>query len=347
MTLSGTDPRRSAKDRPARDRPADSAVGDDDAGEPRMSAVAKWSGREVRALREARRMSIREFAAHLGVSDRMVSKWEAGGPAIRPRPVNQAALDTSLARSGAEVRARFAARVDRQAVRVPGKRAAAATGMVAKHVLVHPVDGKLMTLVDSGPYLAGYSNERLWLTAFYIDVYPTTNGDYTRFVEATGHRAPPHWPGTCPEHLLNHPVVMVSYRDAVAYATWAAKALPTSQQWEKAARGTSGTTYPWGDSAVPAMCNVRRSGVGGTTPVDWYDTGVSPWGAFDLCGNVWEWCDTHSRAERRELKGGSFASSLDRAAPAAFNDAPVEMVCDDIGFRCAVYARDLLDLLAI
>jgi DNA-binding transcriptional regulator YiaG len=368
MMLSGADPshpERPGRDRRARDHRArppapgassggdepavDNAIGEDESvAEPRMSAVARWSGREVRALREARRMSIREFAAHLGVSDRMVSKWEAGGAAIRPRPVNQAALDTSLARSGAEVRARFAARVDRQAVRLPGKRSAAAIGSAAKHVLVHPVDGKLMTMVDSGPYLGGYSNERLWLTAYYIDVYPTTNSDYLRFVEASGHRPPSHWPGgACPEHLLNHPVVMVSYRDAMAYATWAAKALPSSQQWEKAARGIGGATYPWGDNATPAMCNVRRSGVGGTTPVDWYDTGVSPWGAFDMCGNVWEWCDSHSQSERRELKGGSFTSSLDRAAPAAFNDAPVDMVCDDIGFRCAVYAGELLDLLAI
>ena len=60
-----------------------------------MSTVPYWSGREVRALREARRMSVREFAAHLGISDRMVSKWEAGGDTIRPRPLNQAALDTS------------------------------------------------------------------------------------------------------------------------------------------------------------------------------------------------------------------------------------------------------------
>jgi DNA-binding transcriptional regulator YiaG len=56
-----------------------------------VNGVGRWTGREVRALREARRMSVREFAAHLGVSDRMVSKWEAGGPGLRPRPVNQGA----------------------------------------------------------------------------------------------------------------------------------------------------------------------------------------------------------------------------------------------------------------
>ena len=69
-----------------------------------MSTVPYWSGREVRALREARRMSVREFAAHLGISDRMVSKWEAGGDTIRPRPLNQAALDTSLSMASPDIR---------------------------------------------------------------------------------------------------------------------------------------------------------------------------------------------------------------------------------------------------
>jgi transcriptional regulator with XRE-family HTH domain len=73
-----------------------------------VKTVQYWTGREVRCLRQAHRMSIREFAEHLGVSDRMVSKWEAAGEQIRPRPVNQAALDTVLARSAPDVRDRFA-----------------------------------------------------------------------------------------------------------------------------------------------------------------------------------------------------------------------------------------------
>jgi transcriptional regulator with XRE-family HTH domain len=73
-----------------------------------VTTVQSWSGVEVRALREAKRMSIREFAAHLGVSERMISKWEAGRENIRPRPVNQAALDTCLSRSDPDTQARFA-----------------------------------------------------------------------------------------------------------------------------------------------------------------------------------------------------------------------------------------------
>lgn len=70
--------------------------------------VLEWTGAEVRALRRARRMTVREFAGHLGVSDRMVSKWEAGGERIQPRPVNQAALDESLRRTDPGQRERFA-----------------------------------------------------------------------------------------------------------------------------------------------------------------------------------------------------------------------------------------------
>ena len=213
-------------------------------------------------------MSVREFAAHLGVSDRMVSKWEAGGSTIRPRPVNQAALDTSLARAAVDVRARFAATAaDGQAARVVGARSLASSTVDTKHLVVHPIDGKVMTLVDAGQFIAGHNNQRRWLAGFYLDVHPVTQAEYTQFVAVTGHRAPAHWPdGTCPEPLLNHPVVMVSWQDAQAYAAWAAKALPTGQQWEKAARGASGLTFPWGNFATPAMCNVRASAVGTTTP---------------------------------------------------------------------------------
>lgn len=78
--------------------------------------VLEWTGAEVRALRRARRMSIRDFAEHLGVSDRMVSKWEAGGERIQPRPVNQAALDESLRRADAPQRERFAVLTQAQRV---------------------------------------------------------------------------------------------------------------------------------------------------------------------------------------------------------------------------------------
>lgn len=86
------------------------------AAEAAGAVVRLWSGAEVRVLRAARRMSIRDFAEHLGVSDRVVSKWEAGGEDVVPRPVNQAALDTSLSRCDAATRARFLRLIQDQAV---------------------------------------------------------------------------------------------------------------------------------------------------------------------------------------------------------------------------------------
>jgi formylglycine-generating enzyme required for sulfatase activity len=96
-----------------------------------------------------------------------------------------------------------------------------------------------MTLVEAGEFLYGEANEPRFLPAFYMDVFPTTNADYARFVTATRHRAPQHWSraGEPPGNLLEHPVVFVTWHDAQAYASWAAKSLPSNEQWEKAARG--------------------------------------------------------------------------------------------------------------
>jgi formylglycine-generating enzyme required for sulfatase activity len=290
--------------------------------------VQRWSGREVRALRDAKRMSLREFAAHLGISDRMVSKWEAGGEQIRPRPVNQAALDTSLAQSSAEVRKRFK-------VLLPGD-AVTVDPISQPRPVRHAVDGKQMVLIEAGVFLGGVNNEPHWLPAFYLDVYPTSNADYARFIAATGHPAPQYWTdGSYPAGRGNHPVVFVSWHDAMAYATWAQKTLPTSAQWEKAARGAHGKNYPWGSSASPAKCNCRESGPGETTAVDCYHSGTSPYGVYDLCGNTWEWTSSHSAPGRYELKGGAFTSPFARATPAVFNDSSSKMLDDDTGFRCA------------
>ncbi|MGH4022423.1 MAG: SUMF1/EgtB/PvdO family nonheme iron enzyme [Pseudonocardiaceae bacterium] len=309
-----------------------------------MTTVPRWSGREVRALREAKRMSLREFAAHLGISDRMISKWEAGSDNIHPRPVNQAALDTSLAQSNVDVQARFALLVGDAATPTPADPSVDQAEIgITNSQLRHPVDGKLVTLVDAGVFLTGPSNEPVWLPAFYIDIHPTSNADYARFVAATGHHPPPHWTnGHCPDDLRDHPVVFVTWHDAHAYNQWAGKSLPSSHQWEKAARGTRGNVYPWGNQPTPAKCNVRGSGRGTTTPGDCYRSGVSPYGVYDLCGNVWEWCATETEPGRHELKGSAFTSPFDRATPSAFNDASADMHDDDTGFRC-VTSPDALE----
>jgi Sulfatase-modifying factor enzyme 1/Helix-turn-helix domain len=200
-----------------------------------MSTVPQWTGREVRALREARRMSVREFAAHLGVSDRMVSKWEAGGEAMRPRAMNQAALDTSLAMANADARTRF----DRSAAGRVVQIEAATPGVGVRHLVRHPVDGKLMTLIEGGPYTPAQGPAE-WLQSYYIDVFPTTSLDYAGFVSATGHRAPAQWPRDGYLDTLAESLIQVAWVDAQAYAAWASKALPNSAQWDRAADSDAG-----------------------------------------------------------------------------------------------------------
>ncbi|MFB9298696.1 SUMF1/EgtB/PvdO family nonheme iron enzyme [Kibdelosporangium philippinense] len=300
----------------------------------------------MRALRDAKRMSIREFAAHLGVSERMISKWEAGRENITPRPVNQAALDTCLTRSDPDTKARFAYLTGDSLV-PKGDDVAASTEPIGGSQVRHPVDGRAMVKVDGSVFLSGPSNDPMWLPSFYVDVHPVTNAEYALFVAATGREVPRHWKndGLFADDVADHPVVFVTWTDAAAYAAWAGKDLPSSQQWEKAARGTRGAVYPWGDQPTPAKCNVRENGVGSTTPGDRYQSGVSPYGVYDMCGNVWEWCSTESRPGRRELKGGAWTSPFNRATPSSFNDAAESMCDDDTGFRCATPAETLETLL--
>ncbi|RZQ64422.1 SUMF1/EgtB/PvdO family nonheme iron enzyme [Amycolatopsis suaedae] len=310
-----------------------------------MATVQQWSGEEIKALRQAKRMSQRDFAAHLGVTARMIAKWEAGGKNITPRAVNQEALDTSLNRSDPDTRARFAHLVGDSMV--PAAQDQRHAEPIGTSRVRHPRDGSHMVAVEGSVFLSGPSNEPVWLPDYYIDVYPVTNAEYGRFVAATGHHPPRHWAedGTWPADIADHPVVFVTWTDAAAYAAWVGKSLPTSQQWEKAARGTRGTVYPWGDQPTPAKCNVRENGVGATTAGGCYQSGVSPYGVYDMCGNVWEWCATESRPGRRELKGGAWTSPFNRATPSSFNDAAESMCDDDTGFRCATSAESLQRLL--
>ncbi|MEV7886929.1 formylglycine-generating enzyme family protein [Streptomyces sp. NPDC002817] len=299
-----------------------------------MAEVIKWTGQEVRLLRKALRQNGRAFAASVGVSHRQLVTWEGRGETIKLRPGNQEALDTLLARAGTAAQQRFATLLTERAAVEHDERAEELLRRVPRSVK-HPVDGKIMVLVEEGIYLSGAEDTPTWVDAFQMDVNPTTNADYERFVRATGHHAPQHWTGgRCPDSLFDHPVVWVSWHDATTYARWCGKQLPTSQQWEKAARGAKGRVYPWGDEPTAAKCNVAEAEIGTTTPVTRYQSGVSPYGIFDLCGNTWEWCATPERPGRYELKGSAFTSPFERAAPSRRNAANVAMRDNDTGFRC-------------
>ena len=195
-----------------------------------------------------------------------------------------------------------------------------------------------MVLIPAGDYLFGPGKMKRELPAYYIDVYPVTNDDYRRFIDATGYRPPKFWA----EKRLNRgdaPVVGVSWSDAKRYAAWAGKDLPTWEQWEKAARGTDGRLFPWGDEGPDAAkANFARvDGSDSVAPVTQHDGNVSPFGVRGMAGNVWEWTNTQDIDEREMivLCGGSWCDPEDflRLDQHLFANPKDKM--DIVGFRCA------------
>jgi formylglycine-generating enzyme required for sulfatase activity len=185
----------------------------------------------------------------------------------------------------------------------------------------------------------------LRLPAFEIARLPVTNALYLPFVAATGARPPIVWRGSAPPAVLaNHPLVDVSWEDAIAFCEWLSHELATSDQrpatyqavassvvfrlpteaeWERAARGTDGRTFPWGDTWDAERANTRDAGRGGTSPVGAYPAGASPAGCLDMAGNAWEWTASLDAlypyvpgdgredarvAGRRILRGGCYAN---------------------------------------
>ena len=152
-----------------------------------------------------------------------------------------------------------------------------------------------MVLVPAGEFLMGSEGwydtkpaHQVYLDAFYIDTYEVTNALYQKFAQTTGRQAPPYWKDV-KYNSPNQPVVGVTWDDAAAYCHWAHKRLPTEAEWEKAARGTDGRTYPWGNQWDKARANSAGGGPGRPTPVGSYEGGKSPYGVYDMAGNVWEW----------------------------------------------------------
>lgn len=200
--------------------------------------------------------------------------------------------------------------------------------------------GLVMVRIPAGEFLYGKDKEKLFLPEFWISKTPVTNAHYKKFIDATPKQpVPAHWDAetrTFPEGKADHPVVNVSWFDAQAYTNWAGKWLPTEQEWEKAARGTDGRLYPWGDTLPTGrLCNFDKH-MGDTTPVGRYSLqGDSPYGCVDMSGNVCEWTDSWFKDEKkfRVMQGGSWDSNRDLVLVAVRLINLPRYSSPDIGFR--------------
>jgi len=224
--------------------------------------------------------------------------------------------------------------------------------------LISPVDGAEMVLVPPGPFTMGISEQELLqiflldqrqtpvfatevpartveLETYYIDRYPVTNFQYRKFLEATGHRPPLLWKDSEWNQPMQ-PVVFVGWDDARAYCKWSGKSLPTEPQWEKAARGQDGRWWAWGQEWVPDRCNCREYGLERTSQIGLFDRGASPYGCYDMCGNVWEMCEGKWLEDLLPMRGGCFLGT------ATFVRTTCRWTPEDtvngaqwLGFRCA------------
>ena len=230
--------------------------------------------------------------------------------------------------------------------------------------------------LDEAAYGHSRTRERGWydrerprgtksLDGFLIARTLITNAQYAAFVDATGHRVPDVHPETWRGYRLihpyertrrhawrggkpppgreDHPVVMVSHDDANAYAAWLsaetgrAWRLPAALEWEKAARGTDGRIFPWGDTFDPALLNSHDAGPFDTLPVGSFPAGASPYGLLDPAGMVFEWTASPGNPGRFLVKGGSWDDSgCGICRPAARHGRPADIKHILVGFRLVV-----------
>jgi rhamnose transport system permease protein len=219
-----------------------------------------------------------------------------------------------------------------------------------------------MIEIPAGPFIFGSNNtepdespaQTVELPAFEIDRFEVANEDFAMFVAATGYQTEAERSGAkktwqaYAEGKGNHPVVKVSWNDAVAYCAWLGKRLPTEQEWEKAARGPEGNIFPWGNAFDPARANIKATGIRGTVAVGSFPAGASPYGVEDLAGNVWEWTasafqgypnstyvDKFYSDNLRVTRGGGWFDDEAQVRSTNRSAAVLDAANDDLGFRCA------------
>jgi formylglycine-generating enzyme required for sulfatase activity len=226
-----------------------------------------------------------------------------------------------------------------------------------------------MVFVPAGEFLMGSTDDdlvkiaevdefpqrRVFVDDFYIDVHEVTNAQYKVFLDSTGVEAPPKWlHGNYGVGEDGFPVISITWDEAVAYAEWIGKRLPTEAEWEKAARGTDGRAYPWGSSFDRALANNGER----LMPILSFPRGVSPYGCFDMAGNAAEWVDAWYEAyprgendvvppgvpdrnpgfskERRVYRGGSWNSFAKYLRCANREQTSPGKRWVYVGFRCAM-----------
>jgi formylglycine-generating enzyme required for sulfatase activity len=230
--------------------------------------------------------------------------------------------------------------------------------------------------VDRNSYQPEFPQRTVYVDAFDIDKFEVTNVQFLKFVLATNRDPLIDWQydgGNFQETMASHPVMHVSWYDADAYCKWAGKRLPTSAEWEKAARGEDGRIYPWGNQpAGLSRANFGRTGLSGPVrdrperlllyppiiSVDKYDNGVSPYGVFQMAGNVAEWTadwyDPHYyktapdrnpkgpvTGTQKAFRGGGWIDSTPTVRAAQRNGTAPNTKMNWLGFRCA---RDVKDM---
>ena len=198
--------------------------------------------------------------------------------------------------------------------------------------------------ITAGTVLLGPELTPLFVDAFRLSRYPVTNAQYQCFVEATKYPPPASWHNDNPKldkkfplNCGDHPVVGVNCVDAEAYADWVGGRLPSFEEWERAARGNDDRTFPWGNEIDKPRCNTAEAGVGATTPVGTFPDGVSPFGCYDLLGNVWEWSLTWYDDDQkfRLVRGGAWYYNHEHASCTSYDFFSHDYAEFVIGFRVA------------